>query len=380
MNTELNHIAGQLQQAQRPEEVFGHIGGAPAEQAAKLKKIFLQLAKTTHPDAYPGCEDQAAAQAAFNRLTDWYESAQTRIQDGVYGSTNPLDDWRVVLRTRKRAYVLENAFTEGPLYTSYPGSFEEDGRRCAVLLKITRDPCDNDLAENETNSLQALKAGKAVKKFGNYLPRLLDSFLYEDGGVFRQVNVFERAPGWVSLVEVRQRYPRGLDAREVAWIWRRVLVALGFAHLNGRIHGALLPCNIEILPELHGLRLVEWSYSVARAEPPGDAAGECLTALDPAYADWCPGDVQCGNPPLPGMDISMAARCMIELLGGDPLRRTLPASVPQPLCAFFKGSTLPGKRSQPQDAWSLKGEFEDLIRPLWGEQKFQPFVMQPIHE
>lgn len=378
MNAELHRIAHQLEQARRPEEVFGDLGGSPAEQAAQLKRIYHQLAKLTHPDAYAGGEEQAAAQAAFTRLTEWYAGAQARLQSGAYGSTNPLADWRVALHTKTRSYVLENTFSEGPLYTSYPGSFEEDHQRTPVLLKIVRDPRDNDLAENEARTLQALWAGKAVDKFGCYLPRLLDAFIYEEGGVYRQVNVFERSTGWYSLAEVQQRYPLGLDPQEVAWIWRRVLVALGFAHLNGRIHGAVLPDHIEILPELHGLRLVEWSYGVPLADPPGDPAGKCLSAMHPAYAGWYPEEVRQGEPPLPGTDIDMAARCMMALLGGGP-QRSLPGSVPAPLRAFFKGCTLPAKRARPQDAWSLKGEFEELIAQLWGELKFHPFVMHPIN-
>jgi serine/threonine protein kinase len=379
MNNQLQRIASLVERAHRPEDIFGDLGGAPAEMAAALQRAYHQLAKIAHPDAYPDRGDQAAAQSAFARLTEWYHSAQKRLQAGVYGTANPLDNWRVVLHASKRDYVLENEFSEGPIYTSYPASYTQDHQTRAALLKITRDPSNNDLAENEARTLQTLMAGKAVKKFANYLPRLLDSFLYEDDGMFRVVNVFERTPNWHTLGAVRRAYPRGLDPKEVSWIWRRVLVALGFVHLNGQIHGALLPDNIEILPELHGLRLVEWSYAVPLADQ-DSATSVCLTALDPAYQDWYPEEVQRGETPLPGTDIDMAARCMIDLLGGDPVHKTLPASVHPALRAFFKGCTLPGKRSRPQDAWALKNEYEELIRQLWGEQKFHPFVFHPINQ
>ncbi len=377
MNAELYRVAGQLERAHQAEEVFGELNGAPSEQAANLKKAFHRLAKIAHPDAYLSPADQVVAQAAFHRLMEWHTRAVARLQAGVYGSLNPMSAWRVALHTAKRTYVLDRLLAEGPLYAGYSGSFEEDGQTCAVQLKIVRNPGDNDLAENEARTLQALYTGKAAKKFGNYLPHLLDAFLYEEDGDFRQVNVFEQTPGWVPLTDVRRAYPRGVDPQEMAWIWRRVLVALGFAHLNGRIHGAVLPCNIEILPELHGLRLVEWSSSVGWVAPPGDPVGECLVALNPAYEHWYPAEVQRGEPPLPGTDIDMAARCMIDLLGGDPVRQTLPATVPPALRAFFRGCTLPGKRSRPQDAWTLKGEFEDLIGQLWGELKFHPFMLHP---
>jgi serine/threonine protein kinase len=377
MNTELQRIANLLERARRAEEVFGDLNCQSAEMSSSLQKSYRQLAKITHPDGYSAPDDQAAAQIAFARLTDWYRSAQARIQAGVYGTNSILDDWRVVLHASQHDYLLENSYSEGPIYTSYPASFNQDGQRVPVRIKIIRDPQNNDLGENEARAMQTLMSGKAVKKFGNYLPRLLDSFYYAEDGSFRLVNVFEDQQQWVALSDVHKAYPRGLDPKEVSWIWRRVLVALGFAHLNGLIHGAVLPCNILILPALHGLRLQEWSYSLAMADAEN---GAYLSALDPAYAGWYPEEVQRAEPPLPGTDIEMAARCMIELLGGDPRSKSIPASLPAPLRAFFKGCTLAGKRSRPQDAWALKDEYEELIEQLWGKQKFHPFVMHPINQ
>lgn len=379
MDIELQHITNILEKARSPEEIFGDLGSLQAEMTATLKKSYHRMARITHPDKYPDQTDQAAAQAAFSCLTDWYNSAQARIQAGVYGTNSSLDAWRVVLHTPRRDYVLENSYSDGPIYTCYPGSFDQGSGRQDVTLKITRDPQNNDLAENEALALQTLKSGKAAKKFANYLPPLLDSFFYEEDGILRQVNVFERAQNWHTLSTLHRAFPHGLDPKEVSWIWRRILVALGFAHLNGLIHAAVLPCNIEILPELHGLRLAEWSYAVPIAGSTAGEFGPCLSVLDPAYREWYPAEIQRGEAPLPGTDIAMAAGCMIELLGGDPIQKTIPASVPQSLRAFFKGCCLPGKRSTPQDAWALKNEYEELIDQLWGEQKFHPFVFHPTN-
>ena len=83
-------------------------------------------------------DDQAAAQIAFACLTDWYRSAQARIQAGVYGTDSILDDWRVVLHASQHDYLLENSYSEGPIYTSYPASFNQDGQRLPV--RIALDP------------------------------------------------------------------------------------------------------------------------------------------------------------------------------------------------------------------------------------------------
>jgi hypothetical protein len=42
---------------------------------------------------------------------------------------------------------------------------------------------------------------------------------------------------------VKEAYPRGIDAKDMAWIWRRVLLALDFAHTNKVIHGSVLPTH-----------------------------------------------------------------------------------------------------------------------------------------
>ncbi|MHC1783268.1 MAG: hypothetical protein AB9891_11055 [Anaerolineaceae bacterium] len=377
---ELEKIIAQLEQAETPEQAFGRLKGSPTEQEAELTVLFHRMAKQAHPDAYTSLNDKSAAGAVFARLSVLYRQAQGRVREGIYGAgATPLDGWKVVLRTPVRNYVLENSFSEGPLFNSYAGSFEESGQRTPVTVKVPRDPRDNDLTENEAHTIQHLAKGKTARKCSIYLPHLLDSFYYNDGGVVRFVNVFERQRGWVTLNDVHNAFPNGLDPREMSWIWRRLLVVLGFAHLNGRIHGAVLPENIEILPDQHGLRLMEWSHSVGLADPPDSPTGQILIPLDTDYRDWYPEEIQRSEPPMPGTDIDMGARCMIWLLGGDSISKKLPAYVPLALRMFFKGCTLAGKRSRPEDAWALKEEYEDLINKLWGKLKFHPFILNPTN-
>jgi serine/threonine protein kinase len=370
MNSELQEIAQKLSQAQCPEDVFGEIEGCLKDKLASLKTSYHRLARITHPDLYRTREDQRAALAAFQNLTAWFSSAETKLKAGLYGQ-NP-DSARIRIDTRKRSYHLNGRYTESLIYNHYPCTFDEDGQTNQAIIKVARDPQDNDLAQNEAALLDALKTGKASKKFAPYLPQMIDSFLYQEGSLSRQANVFTYQPGWYSLEEVRQAYPDGLDPKDMAWIWRRLLVALGFIHLNGVIHGAVLPGNIWILPEEHGLRLQEFSFAVGDLEMPGCS----IAVIDPAYEGWYPNEVHKKQAPAPGTDIGMAARCMIELLAGDPLRGTYPERIPPFIRSFFKGCTLPGKNARPQDAWALKEEFDVLLNKHWGERKFHPFTMK----
>src|SRR6516164_8396933 len=109
----------------------------------------------------------------------------------------------------------------------------------------------------------------------------------------------------------------------MAWMWRRLLVALGFAHRCGLVHGAVLPEHVLIQPHDHGLVLIDWAYAVA-ASP---ATGERVTAISAAYAAWYPAEIMRKEPPAAGTDLAMAARCVVALLGGDPLQGALPAHV-----------------------------------------------------
>jgi hypothetical protein len=157
----------------------------------------------------------------------------------------------------------------------------------------------------------------------------------------------------------------------MAWMWRRLLVVLGFAHANRIIHGAVLPQNIWIQPEQHGLMLTNWASAVV---DPG-YSGERISAIDADHVDWYPEEIFKQKLPIFGLDILFAARCMVDLLGGDPVSGILPVSVPWPIKSFFYGCILPLKRV-PQDAWALKEEFDELLERLWGERKFHPFRMK----
>jgi serine/threonine protein kinase len=274
----------------------------------------------------------------------------------------------MILRTSRRYYEIEVEFREDTLFNHYPCTFKEDGREVNALLRITRDPRDNDYAANEVRALQILSAASDWAKFSPYFPDLIDSFVYDDGFSLRQAAIFNEHEKWYSLQEVRQRYATGIDPRDMAWMWRRILSALGFAHTNSVIHGAVLPPNIWIQPEQHGVMLRNWFHAV-RAE-----SGELLPRINFDFAAWYPAEVLVHEAPTLGTDIRMSAKLMIHLLGGDAENNTIPDSVPRELRMFLKGSVLPGKRA-PQDAWSLLQEFDDLLFRLWGERKFHPFTM-----
>jgi hypothetical protein len=369
MNQELQRMANQLAQASRPEEVFGDIHVSEEEKFSILQKNYRAMARIAHPDMYRTTQEQILAQRTFYLLTEWLEKAKEKMRWGEYGSQTSSSG--SILRTRKRDYRIFGTYVDSRIFRLYPCSFREDRQTHRCILKLVRDPRDNHRIETEGRALRTLARGQDVETFSAYVPNLIDAFVYESSRVERQALVLEQYDGWYSLEDVHHAYPDGIDPKDMAWMWRRLLVALGFSHANHIVHGAVLPRNIWILPEEHGLMLVNWSCAVF--DPL--TAGVGLRAHDSEDAGWYPQEIWKGEIPSSGTDICMSAKCMVWLLGGDPQTKVFPGSVPIPLKAFLKGCMLPVKRA-PHNAWSLKEEFDELLERLWGKRTFHPFSMK----
>ncbi len=299
------------------------------------ERRYRELVAALHPDrldrAAPGV--RAEATEAFVRVT-------TR--------------WRARRVTVLRGYRCGRPSHSGDLADLYDVGSDR-------LLKLPRDPSDNDLLAREQRALRRL-AAQGDPRWLPYVPRLVDSFAHRDAatGAERLVTVLATAPGLHSLVEVRRAYPDGLDGRDVAWMWRRLLVALGLAHRAGVVHGAVLPPHVLIEPDAHGVVLVDWCFST---EPDG-----VVPALVPDYQDWYPAEVTDRRPAGPGTDIAMAARCMTWLMG----RRA-----PGELLAFAGGCQQRLLRARPDDAWRLLGELDEVLHRLYGPRTFRPFTLNP---
>lgn len=361
---ELERISGILERATTPEDVFGKLAGTPEEMLEAGRAIFRQIAKVTHPDRYTGTAEWTRANLAFTLLARLWEQARTKIVSGTYGSRSAFTPF--TLHTSTATYTVERLLTRGDICALYAGHAAGGGPR---LLKIPSQPEDNDLLANEARILKHLQASADYAELRYFVAQLVESFAYQEkcSGITRQINVLEHIDGLYTLKEVRAAYPQGVDPRDMAWMWRRLLVALGFAHASGVIHGAVLPIHILIQPREHGVVLIDWCYAARE--------GERISAISSAYRAWYPAEVFAHEEPLPSLDIAMAARCMFELLGGDPLKQTLPERIPWQLASYLQGCTLANPRRRPQDARRLLSDFDELIARLWGPRTFREFVM-----
>jgi hypothetical protein len=305
-----------IESASDPYALFG---SDPSRQ-------YRRLARLTHPDSHPG--DRRAA-AAFGKLAALWQ----RRNRGAAGRTDQL-------------------FASGDLANLYE---HERG-----LLKIARDPADNDLIEREASALVALRA-RGDKRYLAYVPVIAGSQLHKDpvSGIRRRANVIGKLAGFATLAEVKAAYPAGVDPRDAAWMWRRLLVAIGLAHQVGLVHAAVLPEHVLIHPGDHGLVLIDWCYAVSQH------AGRAV-AIPGKYADWYPAEVLDRQPIGPDLDIYLATKCLTDLIGDG---------IPAQLAAFARGCTLPNPRRRPDDAWRLLGELDEVFERLYGARKYRPFAL-----
>lgn len=322
-----------VEAARTPADLFGRADPA---------RTYRRLSRVLHPDVAPA-DRAATATAAFARLAElWsgHEQAQ-------------------VITTARHRYVVA-----GPLGTDDPADlaqlYQVRHTGGEAVLKVARAPADNDLLAREAEALTRL-AREGDPKFHAYTPRLIETFTLEDPatGHRRRANVQEHCAGFVSLAQVASAFGDGVDPRDVAWMWRRLLVALGAAHRVGLVHGAVLPEHVLIHPEEHGLVLVDWCYAATRS-------GQHLPALVARYRAAYPPEVTARQPATPATDLYLASGLMLRVMGA----RAQPA-----LRRFARGCRLAAPRLRPQDAWALLAELDALLADLYGRRRFRPFAL-----
>jgi hypothetical protein len=301
---------------------FDELVRAPETASA----AYRRWVKLVHPDAVTATQG-ASATHAFAKLSRLYAERA--------GSTP---------RARPGIHRIGERFASGDIADLYT----VDGG----LLKVPRDHADNDLMAAEADALRRLRED-GDPTYHPYAPALRNSFLHEDAArVRRRVNVVEKLDGFVAL----SRLKRHLDPRDAAWMWRRLLVALGWAHRAGVVHGAVIEEHVLIHPAAHGLALVDWCYSGATA-----------TAIVAARRDAYPPEVTRDRTQGPATDIYMAAGLMTRLMGN---------LMPQAMRRFAAGCSYDPPRMRPQDAWALLGELDELLRALYGPRTFRPFTIE----
>jgi hypothetical protein len=360
MNLTLSALLHQLRCATSPEAIFADLAD-PKE--GTLKRRYRALVAIAHPDHNPN--RRAEAGEAFTLLHQWYALAQRQGAPASPGAVPGLD-----ISTKLHHYTSHAA----PLHGDLCDLFAATVNGTQVLLKVVRNARNNDLLQTEAQTVRRIDRAMDGQSLRAHFPTLIEQVMLRDAaGSQRQINVLQHEAEYVSLAEVLKTYPNGIEAADAAWMFKRILAALGVIHSLGIVHGALTPDHVLIRLADHNGMLIDWCYSVPFGEP--------IKAVSPAYVDDYPPEVQARQPASAATDLYMAARCLMRLLSGaqsgtDP-SRVLPDRVPKPLRNLLRSCLLASPQRRPNDAWELFDDFEEILHRLYGKPVFRPFAMGP---
>lgn len=299
----------------------------------------------------------------------------TVAEGGALGNFLPLVVVLAVVVLMERAFTFTERLRRPPAVDAPTASFHltaslgsgdvsdvysaADGGRKRVV-KIAKSSEAGHHLRREFQILRTLTENNPSSSHLRYLPRPVEC----DESDERTVSIYERGTGDYTASQLRERFPRGLDGRHVAWMFNRMLEVLGFVHEQGWIHGAVLPSHLLFDTESHGLELLGWTHAVRIGCP--------IEFAPSGFIDWYPEECRVREPATPSVDIFLAAKCAVFLAGGDPVRGAMPDSLPKLLRGFLKSCLLESVRMRPQDAWKLHAEFKGLLERVYGPPQFHP--------
>ncbi len=367
----LSQVYNAIMTAVAAEEIFGGDDTAnETEQLRQVKKCYQKLRELLDPKNFNDSSDAEMAADASGRMEIFYEKAIVRINLGSYGlNQQPTIIGRQelpVIETAKRKYYFGEIIAEGDIATIYRGDCQiGDEFAGQVAIKVINDPTDNDLMANEIRILEKLHSQDAPQR--KHLPTLLDRFRTDQG---QSGIILRYLADCYDLVDVRDRYPQGIDRKHMVWMLNRLLSAIGYLHSQGITHNNIEPTHLMIRPRDHNLFLIDYSYATLI---PQLETGEGFKVVND---DFSPPEVSLKEAfPTPATDIYCAGLCMIYALGGDIKERTVPIGIEEELVRFLETMTMSSQWQREQDAWQLHHQLNGLVVKLWGPKKFLRFEM-----
>lgn len=319
------------------------IFGAGADDD-KVKLVYKKYARRIHPDMFTDPTEKESASKAFIKLTEFQNQAlHKHVKPGATKATN-------TIKTRKHEYTIGDKTATDDIFDYYDVTF--DGGHQRARFAVARNPKNFDLAD--AYAANAKKVKHFNEEYEAFFPDVIEKFRWQQDNTNYPVVVLNPLDGFYSLKQVRERYPKGLHGRDVAWMFKRVLVAVGITSDAGVTHSGAVETAFRIHPELHGLVLEGWQYSVEK--------GSTLKAVPKDYKNLYPAAALKKEPVNYNLDVTLAAKTMLSLCGEQ---------TPTPIKAFLKGCML---NKLPEPA-VLLGQFDELLINVYGPPKFHQFTM-----
>ena len=349
---DLNLINQKLQAARYSVDIFGVLNSDDIENKLKeLKGLFNLMAKNTHEDLFGNTDDKKIAHEAFIKLTEWHERAIKDLEAGNYGKKE-----QIKIKTKKGVIIIHDIFHSGGIADIFNCTKEGDTKK-DLVLKLVRDSANCDLANNEINVLKQLftHTGEYLRIITNHTIGPLEIFEIDK----KPAILFEKLNGFYSLQDVINQYKTGIDPKNIAWIFRRMLGILGAIHGLGLVHGNVIPSNFLICPENHNGKLIDFTNTVKIGQKAKFINGDHLYFYPPEMRDK--------RELTPASDIYMAAKCMLELLGNV-------GNVPEKILNFLHACTIDNPHRRLNNSLDIHRDFGDTIDKIW-TREFHKFEM-----
>lgn len=348
-------------------DVFPTSAGGATASLGDIKRTYREAVRHVHPDRL-AVSDKDVGSEAFQMLTEYYQQAISYTQTGrpTAAATVTVFESRVAKHTLRSRLVADCDAA-----ACFHADTDKGGVKVESFLKVSLTPTDNDLLAAEAEVLRKLRASGDSRRWMFY-PELVDTFAIQDKTRRLRANATVWLGSFVNLETVKRAYPAGIQPLDAAWMWRRLLWTLDDAHQKNVIHGAVLPQNVMIWPEKHGLILADWCYSSQKA---GDHY-QPIKAVVGRQRGWYPEEVLAKKGPTPATDLVMAARTMVYLMGGDPVTGQLPEDAPRQLKAYFLEHARVG--AKPLGAIPLLVQFDATLEQMgapYFPRKFRPFKL-----
>lgn len=309
------------------------------------KKELRSLLKQTHPDLHP--HNKVKAERAFVHVNLlWGHKNQPTVTVTV-DSHLPKTTATDTIITKKNEYTTVREVRKDNGVTTFTA---DDNVHQKVTLLIATHPKISTMLIDGIKNLKTIRR-EIPELYKEFFPETTDAFHVTTGGV-KFSGIAQKTTGtFYTLKEVLEDYPEGIHGRDLAWIYRRMLVSIGNAHDAGIAHGSPTLNAFLIDPETHALILSDWQYS--------KEIGTEMTMLNEDIKHHYAADKKTSIK----KDLVIISGAAHNLTG---------AKTPVQMKRFFKGMI----NFPTLSAGEALGEFDELLMEVYGQRTFHPFAMR----
>lgn len=236
-----------------------------------------------------------------------------------------------------------------------------------TLLKVVKDYKNGALLKKEAEIVTQLKKTELAELFPDLLDTTVDLQVCdtcpERFKCFTSVkdfncNMRNNALAYrydkdmPSLADVMKKYPKGIDERDMVWMFKRLLAAIWTAHSTGVVHSAVRPEHVLLNLKTHGIWLIDWMHTNKVGTKPKINTNLVSGIYAPDYTITAENST--------ALDIHMAAICMTNIVGGVN-------NVSKEIRLILRACTLGAT-----DAKEVHEQLDKVVKKLYGSV-FRPF-------